>query len=290
MEETPATPRSEPRSGIRRIDLDEGSVHVRIMGEGPPLLFLHGVSARGRSWADVARRVVARHPVAAWLPDLLGRGASDSRPGLRFSLDDEVRRADALIEGLSVGPTGAPALIVGHSTGAAIALGLARRRAGIRGLLLSNPVSSDIRRPAALGLLASGLMRTVLAGIFSPLHRTLGERIIRRAGGPGYRAPADVVEAYAAPWADRRRVETLLRILADWRPEELAGHMPERPLVVRVMAGAHDPRIPPAAARALAQALDGTYTLVDDGGHILPEQHPERLAREVGALLADIGI
>lgn len=289
VETTPSSAAREPPGRTRTIALDEGPVHVRILGRGAPLLFLHGISARGRSWADAAADVVAGREVQAWLPDLLGRGASGTGPDLRFSLDDEVRRADALVDALARTEAGAPAVIVGHSTGAAIALGLARLRPHVLGLLLSNPVSADIRRPRALGLLRSGLMRKVLAGIFSPLHRSLGARVIRRAGGPGYRAPSEVVEAYSAPYADRRRAETLMRILADWRPSELAAHMPDRRLVVRVVAGAHDPRVPPAAAEALAGALGGTFTLVEDGGHILPEQHPERLAREIGALLDDVG-
>ena len=100
-----------------------------------------------------------------------------------------------------------------------------------------------------------------------------------------YRPPADMIEAYASPYAARARAETLMRLLSDWRPAELAGRLPDRSLAVRVMGGELDPRIDIRSAERLAAALGGRLRRFADGGHVLPEQHPEALASELTRVL-----
>ena len=264
---------------VRNVALGDGTVRVAILGRGRPVLFLHGISAHGRAWRPVAERFVDEHRGwECWLPDLPGRGVSDAQPGLSYTLDDEVRRLRALVRALAPdGPR--PQLVAGHSQGAAIALALARAEPEIRGLLLSNPVTPEIRSPAVLRLLRSSIVRRVVGGVLAPLHAPLGHLVLRRACGPVFRAPPDLVAAYARPWASTRRARTLLRILADWRPSELEGRMPDRPIAAHVVTGAHDPRIPVEAGKRLASRLGCDFTVCPDGGHVLTEQHPQLLAR-----------
>ena len=286
------------RSGLVRADRSErlavetpdGVVRVRVLGTGPPVCCLHGVSAHGRSWEGVASLLRARATFV--LPDLLGRGASDPAPHLGFSFDDEARRVDELIDtvaGLAAGPDVRDGLfLAGHSQGAAIALAVAARRPDVRGVLLTSPVTPWTARPAILGALGSHLIRRGVAGIFSPLRGPLAALIIRRAAGPGFPAPREMVEAYAAPYRDRRRAETLMALLRDWRPGDLETRMPADPPPARVVSGALDPRIDPGDASRLAEALGAPFTLVADGGHVLPEQHPELIAGELDRLLVSV--
>ena len=274
-----------------RLRIPEGEIRALALGRGEPLLFLHGVSARGETWRPVAERLAGR--ARAWLPDLLGRGASASRPDVSYDLEAEVIRAgriaDALarveaeLDGVRVRPDG-PRVLVGHSHGAAIALALAAGRPGVEGLVLSNPVSPWIRRPRILDALAARPVRRAVARALAPLHRPFGRLVLARAAGPLYRPTASQIETYAGPYADRTRAETLMRVLGDWRPAELGGRLPSG-LAVRVVTGALDPRIPVASVRRLATALDAPLRVIEDGGHMLPEQHPDTLADEIGALL-----
>lgn len=273
---------------LRDIRIPEGRVRVATLGEGRPALFLHGLSAHGRSWRSAARCFAAANPGwACWLPDLLGRGASDARPDCGYTLDDEVRRIRQIVAelGRQTGHEAPfPTLVAGHSHGAALALALAKAEPGIRGLVLSNPVTADIHRPRALSALESPAARAAIGGLFAPLHRLLGRLILRRAGGPHFPVPRETVEAYAAPYRDPVRAQTLMRILSDWRPSDLTPRMPQRALAGHVIAGACDPRIPVEAAERLARQLRCDFTLMADGGHILPEQHPSRL----GAIISQI--
>ena len=273
---------------MRNVKLSDGTARVAILGRGRPVLFLHGISAHGRAWRPVAERFVELHRGwECWLPDLPGRGVSDAKPGLSYTLDDEVRRLRGLVRGLAPeGPR--PELVAGHSQGAAIAIAIARAEPEIRGLLLSNPVTPEVGSPSVLRLLRSSVVRRLVAGVLAPLHAPLGHLVLRRACGPAFRAPPDLVAAYARPWASSRRARTLLRILADWRPAELEDRMPERPIAAHVVTGAHDPRIPVDAAKRLASRLGCDFTLSTDGGHVLTEQHPRLLARLLGELAADL--
>ena len=273
---------------VRDIEITDGTVRVTILGEGRPVLFLHGISAHGRAWRSVAEAFVAEHPGwMCWLPDLLGRGASEASPGLSYTLDDEVRRLREIIRALAL-DGGAPRLVAGHSQGAAAALALAGVEPSVRGLLLANPVTADIRRPLVLRALRSSGVRRAAGHAFAPLHGQIGRLVLRRAGGPAFRAPPALVEAYARPWADPVRARTLMRILSDWRPADLERRMPDRPLAAHVVTGAHDPRIPVVAARRLAVRLGCGITVSPDGGHVLTEQHPRMLARLLAGLAATV--
>lgn len=275
---------SRKRPVVRNVAIGEGTVRVTVLGRGRPVLFLHGISAHGRAWRPVAERFAEAHPGwECWLPDLPGRGASDARAELSYTLDDEVRRVRELVRALAAeGPR--PQLVAGHSQGAAIALALAEAERDIGGLLLSNPVTPEIRSPAVLRLLRSSVVRRAVGSLLAPLHAPLGHLVLRRACGPAFRAPSELVAAYARPWASPARACALLRILADWRPAELEDRMPRRPLAAHVVTGAHDPRIPVEAARRLAARLDCDFTLSPDGGHVLTEQHPRLLARLLGEM------
>ncbi len=271
---------------VRDVAIRDGAVRVTVLGRGRPVLFLHGISAHGRAWRPVAEHFAEAHPGwQCWLPDLPGRGSSETQPDLAYGLDDEVRRLRELL--LKLAPEGpGPRLVAGHSQGAAIALALARVEPSVSGLLLSNPVTPDIRSPSILRLLRYSAVRKAVGSLLAPLHAPLARLVLRRACGPGFRAPPSLVTAYARPWASPSRARTLLRILSDWDPLELENRLPRRPIAAHVVAGAHDPRIPVGAARRLAARLDCDLTVSSDGGHVLTEQHPRLLARLLGELAA----
>jgi pimeloyl-ACP methyl ester carboxylesterase len=127
-------------------------------------------------------------------------------------------------------------------------------------------------------------MRRIGAGMFRPLRRPLARLILARAFGPATRAPAGTVEAYCEPYAEPERARALMRLLADWRPAELEHLLPERSLTTRIIVGELDPRIRLEAAETLAERLGAPLTVIRDGGHVLPEQVPDVIARAIAAV------
>lgn len=62
-------------AAYRRIGTAGGSLAVSVMGEGPPLLLLHGFPQSRMMWGAVAPMLAARHTLV--IPDLPGYGDSD---------------------------------------------------------------------------------------------------------------------------------------------------------------------------------------------------------------------
>lgn len=86
-------------------------IHYLAVGEGPPLLLVHGVAMRGADLAPVLRALSRGRRV--YVPDLLGYGDSDKPPGSDYSITtqttvvrgfmDAVRLREADVMGVSMG-------------------------------------------------------------------------------------------------------------------------------------------------------------------------------------------
>lgn len=63
-----------PEFEERHVDVGDAEIHLRIGGEGPPLLLLHGFPQTGVAWHEVAPRLAAEYTVV--VPDLRGYGES----------------------------------------------------------------------------------------------------------------------------------------------------------------------------------------------------------------------
>ena len=256
---------------IQDIQTPDGRIQIELRGSGPTLLCLHGISANRRSWSAVADRLERQFRLV--LVDLLSRGRSEARPDVPYRMGDEIHRVRQVLDALALSPT----IVAGHSQGAALALALASVDERVTGLVLLNPVTSSTRRPRLLALLRSGLIRRAAAGIIRPLRSPLAHLTLRRVYGPRIRVTRERVAAYAEPYGDRLRVRALLRLLADWRPEELEEWMPASAPLACVVAGGRDPRVEPASARRLAQRLGAEFLLVD------PRRYPGMSpARSIG--------
>src|ERR1700756_3803960 len=85
-----------------------------IAGEGPPVLLVHGVGARGQVWDKVVERLAPHYRCISY--DLRAPGGSDGADQ-PFGLDEFVADLEALRAQLDIDK----AHIVGHSLGGMIA-------------------------------------------------------------------------------------------------------------------------------------------------------------------------
>lgn len=104
-----------------------GRLEVRLSGEGSPVLLIHGTG--GAAWFGSVARIAARHRVV----DYDRRGFGRSTPlGVSGYLDAQIADAIALIKELDL----RSAVVVGHSWGGIVALGLAVRAPELVGRLV----------------------------------------------------------------------------------------------------------------------------------------------------------
>ena len=106
-------------TGLRRYDPARHRLFCRREGEGPALLFIHGLGGSWRYWRRGLDTIRTHHRV--YLPDLLGFGRSP-KPRSDYSLRAHVEALAPLLEDAD-----GPLTIVGHSMGALVALGLYAR-------------------------------------------------------------------------------------------------------------------------------------------------------------------
>jgi magnesium chelatase accessory protein len=243
-----------------------------IEGSGPDLLLIHGLSAHRGEWDDAARLLRERFRVIR--PDLAGRGDSVADPGARFGLQVEVARLVEFADSVGMRRP----IVVGHSHGAALAVALSARRS-CRALLLVNPITPWTRRPYLLGLLRYETVRRAVAPLLRHYRRPLTRYILtRRVYADPARATEGAVARYADAFATPGRARTLARVLADWRPSDLAEFDRPAGVPVHVLTGGRDRRTPADMAGRWADRLGGPCTVLDDCAHGVPEEAPERVA------------
>jgi pimeloyl-ACP methyl ester carboxylesterase len=97
------------------IDLHGHTVVYRMIGDGPPVVLIHGMVNSSRHWRGVAERLAERYTVIA--PDLVGHGDSATPRG-DYSLGAHATVIRDLLSALGIDRCS----VVGHSLGGGVAM------------------------------------------------------------------------------------------------------------------------------------------------------------------------
>lgn len=118
------------------------------MGEGPPVLLVHGLAASLRDW-DMLLPALAAHGYAGHALDLLGHGESIKPRRLdQYTSDSVFTHLSGWVDSLALSE---PAVLVGHSLGAYLSLQFALRYPErVRALVLVNPFYTLSQLPRML--------------------------------------------------------------------------------------------------------------------------------------------
>jgi pimeloyl-ACP methyl ester carboxylesterase len=247
-----------------------GSVH----GEGPPLVFVHGMMADGDiDWQALLPYLSGRF--TCHLPSLRGRGRSGDHPDLSPGrmVDDILAYVDSI---------GAPAGLVGWSSGAYLAITVAATRSdqveavapiepGVLSLM-------DSQEQAVLGDAVARMGELAAEGDLTAAVRAyagwpFNDEEIAMAEGAGYFEAAG------------RYVPNLLKLLQQWG--EYDGPTPEDPAVleavsapVLVLRGANTRPFLATSARHVADHIPNARVReIPGAGHAAPLTHPEAVAK-----------
>jgi len=130
--------------GKKKIDvLDRKMAYVEV-GEGDPVVFLHGNPTSSYLWRNVMPHLEGRGRLIA--PDLIGMGDSDKLPQSgpqRYTFVEHRRYLDALLAALGVGDR---VVAVLHDWGTALGFDWARRnQSAVRGLAYMEGIIAPVR-------------------------------------------------------------------------------------------------------------------------------------------------
>ena len=252
------------------VDVD-GPLAWRERGDGPPVVFLHGLGGSRTSWEPQLEGLSDTFRCIAW--DMPGYGASAPAEPLTFAAvaDSVARLLDA---------AGAErAHLAGESFGGMHALHTALRHpdrvdrlvlAGTSPAFGLDGTDADAWRAARLAPLDAGLAPADIA-----------EEVLTSIGGPALRD--DLLAMRVAGFA-RIPAEGLRSAVECLPSHDLRDCLAEITAPALVVVGELDAETPPSYARALAEGLPEAELLVIEGvGHLAVSEAPQtfnRLARD----------
>jgi magnesium chelatase accessory protein len=252
--------------------------HLQRFGarEAPVALLLHGTGAGSHSWRELAPRLAERFHVVA--PDLPGHAFTDTPDAQARSLPAVAASLAELLDVLAL----APALVVGHSAGAAIALRMALDRriapaliASINGAVL--PLQGAVGRwllPLARRMAASGLVAPAFAA-----WAALPNATRRLLDSTGSSIDALGERCYAHLVRDPAHAAGALRLMASWDLAPLDAALPGLATPVLLIVGERDRTLSPAHAGRVAQRLRSARCVTLPGlGHLAHEEDAAAVA------------
>lgn len=256
--------------------------HVRIQGDGAPIVCLHCNAGSSSQWRGLMERLAPSYRVFA--PDLYGAGRSpDWHSNTVMRLQDELELIEPLLAS-----AGEPVVLVGHSYGAAVALYAAVRRPRlVRALALYEPTLFSVLDDESAPPNAADGIRNACAEAAHALDRHDTAAAARAffdfwSGRGTWDAMREEQQrALATSIVQVRRWEHALfraRITAN---ELRALHIP-----VLCMAGNRTTASALGVARVLSRHLPNLKRVDFDGlGHMGPVTHPESVNQAIADFL-----
>lgn len=257
-----------------------GDVRWDRLGDGPPLVLLHGTPFSSYVWRDIAPVLARDWTVYVW--DMLGYGASEKRAGQDVSLAAQARLFAELLDRWEL----AEPVVVAHDFGGLV---------GLRTLLLERRRYQRLALVDPVALTPSGSPFFSLARehahVFEQLPAYIHEAIVGAYIGNASHAPlpADTLAALRAPWLGDDGQPAFYRQIAQFDEryiEDVQHRYGEIDVPALIVWGREDVWIPVAKAHELAGLIPGAELQVIDGaGHLVQEDAGHELARRLVSFL-----
>lgn len=250
--------------------------HVQKMGEGPPLLLIHGTGAATHSWRGLAPILARQFTVVA--PDLPGHGFTQSPPSHRLSLPGMASDVSQLLRGLDMKPE----IVVGHSAGAAILARMCldgkiapRLLVSLNGAFMPfGGVANHLLSPLAKLLVMNPLVPRMFA--WQATNAGAIERLIRNTGST---IDEQGIALYRKLVRSPAHVAAALRMMANWRLEPLLHDLPRLTTALLLVAADNDQSISPNVAWQVREIYSqATIERLAGLGHLAHEERPQLIA------------
>ena len=262
--------------------------HVQQAGAGPTLLLLHGTGAATHSWRSLFPWLATFFTVIA--PDLPGHGFTSAPLPAEHSLPSFAALVAALLTTLRA----KPALVVGHSAGAAIAARMCLDHTispagivAINGALLPlQGLPGTVFSPLAKLLAANSIVPKLFS--WRAGDRAVTERLLR---GTGSKIDADGVALYGELMRHSSHAASALNMMAHWDLPALERDIARLTTPMMLVVGDNDRTVPPHDAARLQRYLPkATVTHLPHLGHLAHEEAPHRVGEIIRAFATEIAV
>jgi pimeloyl-ACP methyl ester carboxylesterase len=287
MDAERASWRSEALGPARRIELDAGTIRAHVTGDGPPIVFVHGLLVNANLWRGVVPRLDGCRSVALDLPlgshlESMPRKADLSPAGLADMVSDA-------IEGLELEDV----TVVGNDTGGALTQILAARRPERIARVVLTSCDAFDNFPPRFVRVVLGPAR--VPGVIPVAFAGLRVRALRRlpiAYGLLTNGAIDprAEDSYVLPVLTRGEIRRdLRRVLAGLDAShtlDAAVRLADFRKPVMIAWSRDDRVFPGEHAERLAKLFrDSRLEWIEGARTFSPEDRPERLAELVGSFV-----
>jgi len=249
-------------------------LNVIEMGEGSPVLLLHGLFGAGRNWGGIQKRLAQRHRVLA--PDLRNHGESPHTAQMGYA-----EMAEDIAELIAGRGLRAPA-VLGHSMGGKVAMALALRHRGMVGRLVVADIAPVKYPPSLRGYVAAMRAIPLKEGLTRKEADALLEPTIPEAGIRAFLLQS--LDFTAQPPAWKLGLVELGRAMPAIEDFAEAGRYEGPTLVV---SGAHSRYIRPDNHELFRRLFpQARFAVVEKAGHWLHADNPNGFLAEVEPFLA----
>ncbi|MCU1281892.1 MAG: hypothetical protein JWM53_5438 [bacterium] len=295
----PATPRRTHRFfdvPERRVTVESSAfgriaIGYRELGDGPPLLLVHGLMTTSYSWRYVLDDLALGHRVVAI--DLPGCGRSDKPAGARYGAAGLAAFLVELVDALAIRGCRA----VGNSMGGYLCMRAALADPGVFARLVDihSPGVPDWRYRALHGLLAVPGMRAILAWWVQRAPQRWAHKNVHYFD-ESLKSIEEAAE-YGDPLAAADGARAFVGYLGDtFAPRDIAAFVAELerrraarqpfPMPLLLLYSRKDPLVPPSVgARLQALVPDAALEWLDDSSHFAHVDTPEAVATALRAFL-----
>ena len=264
----------------RRSATAHGEIAWDRLGDGPPVVLVHGTPSRSVLWRDVAPLLADRFTVYVF--DLLGYGQSERYEQQEVSIRVH---GQVLAELVSTWGVHAPAL-VGHDIGGAAVL---------RAHLLEGTPAQKVALVDAVVLQPWITATTRHLKAHLDVYRTMPTHIFREVAAAHLRTATEqpmrpsVFAAYFDQWEGERGHRLWLRNVRGFSEQDTAEFEPllgGMQTSTRIVWGEQDRWLPlEVSAEIQARLPNADLVVIPAAGHFSPEDQPAAVAQALGEFL-----
>jgi pimeloyl-ACP methyl ester carboxylesterase len=264
-----------------RTKIDGVEIAYDILGEGAPVVLVHGFPSNSFIWRKVAPVLAKTHKVHVY--DLPGQGASERREGMDVS---DAMQARTLANLISFWKLEKPAICL-HDVGNTYGMsayyfeGCRYERVALISAAMMNPCVTAATKHAQAHLEA---YRTMPVELYEQIAAM---RVRSTTFKP---ISAEALNAYLEPWRGRHGQSmwyNRVSYLDESSIARLEARLGPMDVPVRIIWGAEDTWIPPDQAKRLQGYIaNAEVFIIPEGGHFLMEDAPDKVTRLLVDFLA----
>jgi 3-oxoadipate enol-lactonase len=253
------------------VTVDGARMAYTLLGDGPPVVVLHGWACNRHFWQSQVEALSADHLVLA--PDFRGHGESDVPAG-GYTLERLAEDVHEIMSAMNM----APAAVVGHSMGGMVAQKLALGHPqDLSALVLVATAAADPDGRLISGRIAAETLET---GYHAAFQRYF----------PGW-FPSDGDRALTE-WVRSQMLRTpervALALVEDYKNFDFRDDLPGVRVPTLVVSASSDASTVPARSEEIARLIPGArLAVIERAGHFVQLERPVEVTAALQEFLSD---